>query len=487
MGVVERFEGEFFRLCKQRALHVLPIFTEAGLALGATLLAPMRRNAAGVETLDFSGEDRILAALTAAFLAPVDGALLGKLRRACDLWASGEKGLAQIYLAGLRLPRIDAEQALRLHLADRLMASGFSPRGLCKQLGFALPPGLGKYSLDQPRDSDGRWSSGAGGGGSYLSYAEPNSARQPKPPAPSAAAAAGAAADAAAEGAILGPLDAEALAGLASIAASFAGATAAFGLLFIPSPNPGMTSQGAVPGEPGLDYSVDHDEGLLRITRGADETVLAAHLGPDGLYRDETGAPIARATGGGIVVDPDAVRAATKAKEGGAEGINAGADAATESQREEPKLCPDPGPDRAGGRKAFDIQYEQYVRSVVNPQRQPPLPAGLAFSLTNPVTGDPVLFDDCRESDGTMIEAKGHYEELMRSVWGRDETREDFKKQATRQVEASGGREIEWYFHEQAAADLARRLFDDNADLSRIKTNFLPDPAGIPKPNLRIK
>lgn len=133
MGVVERFEGEFLALRKRRALHGSLAFAEAGLALGAgTVLAPMRRDGAGAETLDLSGEDRILAALTAAFLAPVDVALLGKLRHASDLWSRGERSLAQIYLAGLGLPRIDEEQALRLHLADRLMASGFSPRELCK-------------------------------------------------------------------------------------------------------------------------------------------------------------------------------------------------------------------------------------------------------------------------------------------------------------------------------------------------------------------
>jgi hypothetical protein len=163
VGTLARFEGEFFRLCKQRALHALLTFTEAGIALGATLLAPLRRSASGVETLDLSGEDRILAAFTAAFLAPVDAALLGKLRRACDLWARGDKSLAQIYLAGLRLPPIDEEQALRLHLADRLMASGYSPRELCKQLGFVLPAGLRKFDPDQPRDGHGRWTAGGGG------------------------------------------------------------------------------------------------------------------------------------------------------------------------------------------------------------------------------------------------------------------------------------------------------------------------------------
>ncbi|MGO9675187.1 MAG: hypothetical protein ACLPSF_13645 [Methylocella sp.] len=83
MGVVERFEGEFLTLRKRRALHLSLTFSGAGLVLGAgTVLAPMRRNAAGADSLDLSGEDRILAALTATFLAPVDAALLGKLRRA---------------------------------------------------------------------------------------------------------------------------------------------------------------------------------------------------------------------------------------------------------------------------------------------------------------------------------------------------------------------------------------------------------------------
>jgi hypothetical protein len=148
-------------------------FSDAGLVLGAgTILAPMQRDGAGVETLDLSGEDRILAALAATFLAPVEVALLAKLRHASDLWSRGEKSLAQIYLTQLSLPRIDEAQAFQLFLADRLMASGFSPRELCKQLGFDLPRGLNKYSPDQPRDSDGKWTNGAGGAGGGANRSE---------------------------------------------------------------------------------------------------------------------------------------------------------------------------------------------------------------------------------------------------------------------------------------------------------------------------
>lgn len=377
-------------------------------------------------------------------------------------------------------------------------------------MGFDLPAGLKKYSPDQPRvpagngRASGRFGSTggsaeggpAGASGGYLSHAEePAPAPSFAPPLPLAPAAAveagvadGAAAtgDAAVEGTILGSLGADALAGLGAVAAGFAGATAALGLVFIPSPNGGLFSQGAVPGERGLNYQINHDEGTLRITR-AGKTVVAARLGAGGLYRDETGRPIARTVGGSVIIDPDALHTAVKAKESDETSVKTGAEASTEAKREEPKLCPDPGPDKAGGRKEFDIQYEQFIRSIVNPQRQPPLPVGLAFSLPNPSTGETVVYDDCRESDGAMIEAKGHYAEMMETKWGRDKLEADWTDQATRQVKASAGRQIEWYFHEQAGADQAQQIFLRYEDLNRIIVRYLPDPAGIPDPNRRVQ
>jgi hypothetical protein len=137
-------------------------FTGDGLVLGAgTLVAPMRRG--GGDALDLSGEDRVLALLAVAFSAPVNAAVLGKLRRASELWAQGDKCLAQIHLQHLRLPRLESEeQAFRLFLADQLIASGYSPRDLCKALGFDLPEGLKKYNPDEPRDDHGRWTTGGG-------------------------------------------------------------------------------------------------------------------------------------------------------------------------------------------------------------------------------------------------------------------------------------------------------------------------------------
>ena len=130
--------------------------------LGAgTLVAPMRR---GGGTLDLSGEDRILALLAVAFAAPVNPAVLRKLRRAGELWAQGDKCLAQIHLAHLRLPKLESEEQARLFLADCLIASGHSPRELCGALGFDLPEGLKKYNPDEPRDDHGRWTTGGASG-----------------------------------------------------------------------------------------------------------------------------------------------------------------------------------------------------------------------------------------------------------------------------------------------------------------------------------
>jgi hypothetical protein len=99
-----------------------------------------------------------------------------------------------------------------------------------------------------------------------------------------------------------------------------------------------------------------------------------------------------------------------------------------------------------------------------NPQR--PLPAGLAVSLTNPVTGKRVAFDDCRESDGTMIEAKGpSFAEMLESTYLAGVIDGRWTRQATRQLQASGGRALEWYFAEDAAAEEARAIFDKNDDL----------------------
>jgi hypothetical protein len=88
-----------------------------------------------------------------------------------------------------------------------------------------------------------------------------------------------------------------------------------------------------------------------------------------------------------------------------------------------------------------------------------------------------------------MIEAKGHYEEARNDDFISDCIDQQWVRQATRQIDASGGRDIEWYFHEQAAADAAQDLFKDDDKLKHIKIFVKPYPGypgGVPKHNPRI-
>jgi hypothetical protein len=67
--------------------------------------------------------------------------------------------------------------------------------------------------------------------------------------------------------------------------------------------------------------------------------------------------------------------------------------------------------------------------------------ARLAVSLIDPVTGEHVVFDDSRERDGTMIEAKGPgYAERLANEIMAESIAEQWVKQATSQLQASAGR-----------------------------------------------
>jgi hypothetical protein len=50
----------------------------------------------------------------------------------------------------------------------------------------------------------------------------------------------------------------------------------------------------------------------------------------------------------------------------------------------------------------------------------------------------------------------------------------DWRKQAASQVASSGGRDIEWYFAEPAAAQLAQEAFFDSPRLGRIRVINVP-------------
>lgn len=105
-------------------------------------------------------------------------------------------------------------------------------------------------------------------------------------------------------------------------------------------------------------------------------------------------------------------------------------------------------PDQPGGMSNRAAAYQQQITG---------LPRGLAVTLND------VIFDGCRESDGTMLEAKGPgYEWPLRI----DGTYPDFYKgaerimaQAQAQNRAANGRRVEWYFAERRVADYFRNAF----------------------------
>ncbi len=97
-----------------------------------------------------------------------------------------------------------------------------------------------------------------------------------------------------------------------------------------------------------------------------------------------------------------------------------------------------------------------------------------------------VHYDDCREADGAMIEAKGNYADFLASSFGERKLTDEWLKQANRQVRAAGNRRVEWYFHDPEAAAFAEGLFAKN-DLGSIGIHVLPYPGGVPKPNPRVR
>ncbi|MGO8848024.1 MAG: hypothetical protein ACLQFI_22415 [Methylocella sp.] len=480
-GPFRRFERRASDSCLYSRLEI----TDLGFTLGAgTVLAKMDLDGRGRPRLALGDETRVRALLAAALGRPAETYVLEKMRRAAELWNEGEKALAHIHLAFARLPLFEGEeQTLRLRLAEECLDCGVMPAEVMKAQGSqSALLSLLKYDQGQARvpagsgRASGQWTSdGSGGGGSQT---VPAAASPPAVPV-----AAGVWAKA---GTLAGDLLSEAspkfLAGLGELGAAIGGVGAVLGTIFVPSPNPGVTSEAVVPGDPDLHYAINHDEGTLRLTRqgaAGGEAVALARLGQDGVfYETRTGIPVARDVGGSIVFDAETLESMAAPTDSARISNPATAAAAQAGAEEEtPKLCPDPGPDVPHGASERAIKYQAQISALNNPQR--PLPPGLAVSLTNPVTGGRVAFDDCRENDGTMIEAKGpgYANKLENNIVGPN-IRADWIEQATRQRQASGGRAIEWYFAEEAAADRARKLFDQSNYLrGRVVIHTVPAEA----------
>lgn len=336
----EKFER---RLWLRPMSHAVEI-NDDGLVFGAgTVLARMKSEPSGARVLALDEDlPRLSVLLAAAYgrFPPPD--LPVHLKSAAPFWKRGDKALANIRLAFARLPRLDDAPGDRagafwLFLAENLLKDGMSPEALMKLLGFDVTPAeIVKYDPDQARvpagsgRSSGQWTS--------TGDAPESSAPKETPKAGPADAAAGiwapavAAPGTLAEG-LFGAGGSKFLAGLGVLttrvaSAALLGGAAAFLGVVIVWPGKSVVSDGAVPGDPNLRYSLNSDEGVLRLQRQGDggaETIAVAHQGRDGIFFElETGTPVARTVGGGVVFDAASLGDVS-------EETPAGTDAATEA------------------------------------------------------------------------------------------------------------------------------------------------------------
>ena len=444
-----------------RAVPVYAVMTFApdGLVLGAGTVL-LRAKGPG-QLQDLRGQEaRILALLAAAYGRAVAPAVLGNIGRAVKSWREGDGCLAHIHLAhsGLGSPGDLRGAACRLFIAESAMNAGVSPRAILHALkiGSSDVDAIDKaYNPDEPRipagsgKPSGEWTNGAAGSGdgSVRTTASTDGAQKSsflgRMPAPAPS--------------FLGTLDAAQVAELGAYAARMLGpigaAAAAFGLLFIPSPD-NVRVEGEVSEIPGLRYSWNRDETLLHLTYAdpdGGKRIFSAQLVGD-VFRDAQGRVVGRVLSDNTVA------------------IDAAAVSSDLVDDDEPRFCPDTTKDKRTNDLGLD--YENYIKSIVNPEN--PTPPYMGYML--PKVAGSVAFDDCQRSTGTMVEIKDGYAGFLDSDWGKAFVARLFMKQAIDQVQAAGGRPLRWYFSQKVVADYARQIFSEKKELKNIEIKYEPWP-----------
>jgi hypothetical protein len=276
------------------------------------------------------------------------------------------------------------------------------------------------YNEDEPRDERGRWTDGAAG---LLRTPQSTSFLAPLARA------------------TLVALNAIADSAIAAAAVTAAGAAVVFGIIFIPA-NRNTATRGTLPERPDITYEFEEQSNLLTLwqrTDGGQKIIFAGPPDKDGIFRDSDGNAVARRLDNSVLVDPDALP-----------------DDGSSKLQNEPKLCPAPTTEDIKGRTEAALLYQEQISK---------LRRGLDVKLPNPDGGRPVSFDGCRESDGTMLEAKGpgyadKLEENNRFVWPNIEAEQD--DQVARQSKAAGasGRMVEWHFAEEEVAEHFRKRWN---------------------------
>ena len=151
-----------------------------------------------------------------------------------------------------------------------------------------------------------------------------------------------------------------------------------------------------------------------RLRRSPQSHRSLARLALNGVfYQTKIGIPIARDVSGGVAFDAETLASAA-VPASSLQDTSSAADAAGQSgaENETPKLCPDPGPDLPHGASERAQKYQEQICAWprVTSQRRlcpstiSPGQSGRAPDLSQ---ARALVFEACRESDGTMIEAMG--------------------------------------------------------------------------------
>jgi hypothetical protein len=296
-----------------------------------------------------------------------------------------------------------------------------------------------KYDDSQPRDNDGRWTSGAAGSGASGN----DQTRQALAPDPAYLGAPAASEIATPAIERLAP---PVLSLLARLAAAIAAPVALGGVFALIPTNGSNIHEGDIPGRPDLSYR--SDEGILTISRLDDQgNVQRVYEGfPDsaGLYRDTMGRVIGQHVGTGVVFDLDSLplfggplETASPNPESKLESFPT-----SSTGMDDPNSCPPPTIEIDNGkRSARSIAYQSQITGL--------LPG---FD----VLYNGVRFDGCDDVTQRMLEAKGlgnvwRFERYPESSIGEDYY-DEVMGQAERQNRASAGRGVDWHFADRGEA-----------------------------------
>jgi hypothetical protein len=256
---------------------------------------------------------------------------------------------------------------------------------------------------------------------------------------------------------IFGALGTAATAALEAFGATFATGAAVFaGAWFIPLGRSAVAS-GTLPGHPDLQYHYDGDEGHFSLYNSEKELLFSGTAGGDGLIRTQDGDVIGRRIDSTVLIDAGIIPDEETEAESS---VRSQAEAQAIAATSDPSLCPVPLPDRPGFKSAASMLYQQYISSIVNPEH--PMPLGLAPYYINPVTGKAVALDDCYQTDGTPVDAKGPgIARMVQNVKMAGFLTVSYRKQADRQIGAIPGRQIDWYVDEPGATEFFKKTFSD--------------------------